>query len=264
MESIPPRLKVIDLEERNELEPMLVKNPDIIEEGLKILTHQLMTESGPLDILAVDSEGVLVIIELKNEIDEWQLNQGVRYYDWVRNNLAWLARAYPQIDPTQNPRLILIAPNFSDELKRLAKYVNIDLELKQYHALELPDGKRTIICSNIVVEAASESKEILTIANKINLMEPELMKQLAKQCLDNLVKREVELRPIQGRWISVWYRNKRFMHIGFRKKFFVCELENPDGSWTNKIRIISTEDWTDLMKDCIEPEMKYIEARKNV
>lgn len=64
------RIKSVELKELEELEPLLVKNPDLIEEGMKVLARQLQTDIGRLDILAVDSEGALVIIELKDEIDD--------------------------------------------------------------------------------------------------------------------------------------------------------------------------------------------------
>lgn len=58
-------VKKIEIREREELEPILVANPELLEEGLRIVSHQLATPTGPLDILAVDDEGALVIIELK-------------------------------------------------------------------------------------------------------------------------------------------------------------------------------------------------------
>jgi len=87
------KVKPIDLKERDELEPLLVANPDVIEQGLQIVCHQLMTDSGPLDILAVDDEGTLVIIELKNEAAEGHLDQALRYYDWCRQNISWISKA---------------------------------------------------------------------------------------------------------------------------------------------------------------------------
>src|SRR3990172_5259164 len=101
------KVKPITLPER-ELESILVANPDVIEQGLHIISHQHPTDSGPLDILAVDSEGTLVIIELKNEASDGHLDQGLRYYDWCRLNISWISQIYSaqyQIDPNLQPRL---------------------------------------------------------------------------------------------------------------------------------------------------------------
>ena len=82
------KVKAISVREKDELEPLLVANPDIIEDGLKIIAHQHPTDSGPLDILAVDSDGTLVVIELKNEAADGHLDQGLRYYDWCRQKIS--------------------------------------------------------------------------------------------------------------------------------------------------------------------------------
>jgi RecB family endonuclease NucS len=105
------KLKKINIREREELEPMIIDDPELIEEGLKIITHQLMTDSGPLDILAIDSDNCLVIIELKVEAVDGHIDQGLRYYDWCRQNISWIAQAYKsfKINPEINPRLILVA-----------------------------------------------------------------------------------------------------------------------------------------------------------
>jgi len=137
------RVTPVHLKEREELEPLLVDNSDVIERGLKVITHQLMTDSGPLDILAVDFNGALVVIELKNcPVDE-HLDQGLRYYDWCRQNISGISMAYSdkfQIDPNLPLRLMLIAPSFTDLVRRIAKYIDCKLHLVEYQAFEV--GRR--------------------------------------------------------------------------------------------------------------------------
>ena len=47
------------------LEDTLVKNPDLLIPGLKLVGRQTPTAGGPLDLLGVDEEGRLVVFELK-------------------------------------------------------------------------------------------------------------------------------------------------------------------------------------------------------
>ena len=47
------------------LEDAIVKNPDLLEEGLTLIGRQTQTEGGPLDLLGVDDVGRLVLFELK-------------------------------------------------------------------------------------------------------------------------------------------------------------------------------------------------------
>jgi hypothetical protein len=132
------KVKAVSVREKEELEPLLVANPQIIEEGLKVVDHQHPTDSGPLDILAIDSEGTLVVVELKNEAAESHLDQGLRYYDWCRQNISWIANAYSakaKINSEAAPRLMLIAPAFTDTVRRIAKYIDADLTLIEYHVL---------------------------------------------------------------------------------------------------------------------------------
>src|SRR5437667_9395618 len=102
------KVKAISVRETEELEPMLIAHPDVIESGLKIISHQQPTDSGPLDILAVDEEGTVVVVELKNEAAEGHLDQGLRYYDWCRENISWIATAFAKsfkVNPESTPRL---------------------------------------------------------------------------------------------------------------------------------------------------------------
>src|SRR5208283_6072198 len=129
------KVKCVSLTEREELEPSLIADPDLIEPGLKVITHQLMTDSGPLDILAVDFDSALVVIELKTTPDDGHLDQGLRYYDWCRQNVSWISLVYSdkfEIGPGLPVRLMLVAPSFTDLVKRIAKYIDCELDLVEY------------------------------------------------------------------------------------------------------------------------------------
>lgn len=150
-----PALKPVQLAER-ELESLLESNPDAVEEGLVILARQLETDTGPLDLLAVDGSNVAVVIELKVEPEDGHLAQGLRYYDWVTTNIGWISKVYPKVNPKGTPRLLLIAPEFTDTVRRIAKYVNFGDELSapeliEYTALMLLDGSRGLFCRSLEV-----------------------------------------------------------------------------------------------------------------
>lgn len=166
------RIKKIELKEKEELEPLLLAAPEHLETGMRVVAYQVTTPTGLLDILAVDEEGALVVIELKNEVDEGegQLLQALRYYDWCFENRAWLAHAYRNkgIDPHKELRLILVAPDFSESLKRLSKYLTIEVELFRYQAVELPDGQRDIVCNQVFYEERPELPRISTIDQSVD------------------------------------------------------------------------------------------------
>ena len=71
----------------SDIENLLVKYPDWIEEGLKILGNQVQTSTGPLDLLCEDKDGNIVIVELKytkhNKADDKTVGQVLRYKGWA-------------------------------------------------------------------------------------------------------------------------------------------------------------------------------------
>lgn len=53
------------MDSERHLEEILVKNPELLMPGLTLVGRQTQTEGGPLDLLGVDSDGRLVVFELK-------------------------------------------------------------------------------------------------------------------------------------------------------------------------------------------------------
>jgi Holliday junction resolvase-like predicted endonuclease len=265
METKIIKVKAVSVREREELEPLLIANPDIIEEGLKVVTHQHPTDSGPLDILAVDSEGTLVVVELKNEAAESHLDQGLRYYDWCRQNISWIASAYigkAKIDPDATPRLVLIAPAFTDTVRRIAKYIDVELDLIEYHAFENEKGERGLICTKIDFGQAPEPPDIPSIEKKMEYFQSDKVKDLFKSVLDELAAKQVESKPIQGLWISFWYRGKRFMYMAPKRNFFVAQVLAPDGNWHRTIRISTPKEWDAAFQKHVAKYMQYLDANQ--
>lgn len=259
------KLKEVRLKEREELEPLLVDNPDSIEEGMKILAHQLPTDSGPLDILALDADGVLTVIELKDEVNDGQLDQGLRYYDWARSNIAWLSRNYKGIDDKQMPRLVLIAPGFSEALRRVAKYTTLNedelLDLKEYHALQLPNGEKTILSVPVDVGEAPKPLEIPSLEDKLAHIQSQKIRQLLQKCIEQLRKMNIEVKPIGGNKITGWYKGKRFVWMATRQHWFVCSIQGLDGEWTEDFKITTKAEWQKVFSKHIVPTYKTIEGR---
>ncbi len=62
---VEPLSPVSEMPSELALEDLLVRNPEMLETGLKLVGRQTPTESGWLDLLAVDRDGRLVVYELK-------------------------------------------------------------------------------------------------------------------------------------------------------------------------------------------------------
>jgi RecB family endonuclease NucS len=64
-------------------------NPDALEKGLNLLGRQYPTAVGPIDLLAKDTNGVYVVIELKKgQSGDKVVGQIARYLTWVMQRLA--------------------------------------------------------------------------------------------------------------------------------------------------------------------------------
>jgi hypothetical protein len=255
------KFKRISIRERDELEPIIVANPEVIEDELRIIAHQHPTDTGTLDVLGVDSEGTLVVMELKNEASDSHLDQGLRYYDWCRQNLAWIAQAYKKynINSENHPRLLLIAPSFTDNVKRIAKYVDVELQLFEYHAIEHEKGDRGIICTEIDYGQPPEPPPIPTIEKKLEYFQDNDVKNLFKTVLTELQSKGIEIRPIHGLWISFWYKGKRFMYMSPKRTFFVAQVLTPEGTWAGRQRVTKREDWQAIFDNHIAKYMEYLE-----
>lgn len=261
--SMPSKITPIELSEQ-ELESLIVSDPSQIEEGLKVVSRQHPTDSGPLDILAIDLNGSAVVLELKIGAEEDHLDQGLRYYDWVRKNIAWLARTYSAfgLNPDRPIRLALIAPSFTDNVRCTAKYVDIELQLFQCQAVRDSRGERTIFCTEIDIDQPSEPPEILSEAEKINYIQDEKVRSLFKTALDELNKIGVERRSISHLWFSFRFKGKRFLYMCPKRKFFVAEVLNPDGTWYDgRIRISSRSEWKVFSREHIQPYIAKLKER---
>lgn len=256
------KLKRISLGEREELEPIILNNPEVIEEGLRIITHQLMTDTGPLDILAVDSDGCLVISELKIEAVDEHIDQGLRYYDWCSQNIAWIAQAYKSysINLDLSPRLVLVSPSFTENVKRIAKYINVDLQLFEYVALQNEQKEKTIICTQIDFGQPAEPTLIPTLEKKVEYFKDKAIRVLFEKVLEELKMKGIEIKPIHGLWISLWYKNKRFSYIAPKKNFFSISILTTGDTWTQRLRINNESDWKNIYEQYI---IKYIEYLEN-
>lgn len=95
-----------------DLEDQILSHLDLLEPGLTLLSRQESSEVGRLDLLARDSEGRTVIIELKaGEAKDSSIGQIARYVGW-----------YGQKEG-KTPRAILVASGFSEPLRYAAKAI---------------------------------------------------------------------------------------------------------------------------------------------
>ncbi|MEM3565852.1 MAG: endonuclease NucS [Candidatus Bathyarchaeia archaeon] len=138
-------IEKISIESRQELEQMIVNEINMVEKGLTVICSNVpINDKTTLDVLCHDSNGQLVILQLNVEEDDAMLLQGLQSFDYVDKFKSFLKATYNKhkIDDKEKPRLILIAPSFSDAVRRAVESMKgIHIDLYEWEYLKLGDHK---------------------------------------------------------------------------------------------------------------------------
>lgn len=154
-----------------QLEDLVRRYAGKVEDGLTYVDHQhATTVGGRLDVLLVDSGDSLVIAELKVVEDDGMLLQGLDYYDYVASHLESFARLYelPAATPSQQVRLFLIAPSFSQTLVNRCRWIDAPISLFTYSCLRL-EGESDVIpvFAEVTVPSPPETIEVHQIGDHV-------------------------------------------------------------------------------------------------
>lgn len=229
--------KISKLSEK-ELEDRIIKYPQLIEEGLQYLEHQRHTVSGRLDILFVDSNGTIVVAELKVIEDSNMLLQGLDYFDFISEKIEGFARLHSKfnIDVEKYPRLMLIAPNFSPTMINRCKWLNPDIKISLlvYQYVTFPDNNddtlifipQEISVNPTVLKKPPELTELLTY------IKSEAIRDLAKNILKDTeaISKEITIDPLQwGK--SVKHKGSVIYYWEPRQTCIRVSTYNDEGEW---------------------------------
>lgn len=200
-EIVDGRLKPLETSLANEgrkesldLESWIASNPSIIRPGLTVIGRQVVTGSGPLDLLAIDRSGDLVIVELKRDrLPRETLAQAMDYASdvasWGIDKLSEVCIKYtgksleevlgehlPDVDlesfaVNESHRIILVGFAIEASLERMVEWlsdgygVGINAVILKYVRTSSGDEvlTRTAIISEQTEEARVKSKKF-TIA----------------------------------------------------------------------------------------------------
>jgi hypothetical protein len=117
-----------------------------------------------LDILCHDGNGQLVIVQLSVGEDDFMLFHGMQSLDYVNRFKTFLKATYNKhrINDQEQPRLILIAPSFSDTLRHTVESMKgIRIDLYEWEYLKLGDHKGLRLQSIFAWAPTEMPKEII-------------------------------------------------------------------------------------------------------
>jgi hypothetical protein len=255
------KYKVAEISEK-ELEEMVRNGADLIEEGLKYIDHQKRTERGPLDVLFADSGNALVVAELKVTEDEGMLVQGLDYYDYIASNIEGFARAYRErkIDPTQKPRLFLIAPSFSVSLLNRCKWIDISLSLFTFQCLVFEDNPKEIVpvFKEITIPPRLQPVEVYTTDQKLNYITDDNVRKIAEELLKEIQswdKDNILIEAIKYS-ISIKVSGRVFMYLDPRRKRFLVSTWDDEDKWSS-FPIQQPDDLSQELRNLLKGNYEY-------
>ena len=178
------------LESEELLENTLVENPNLLIEGLTLVGRQTPTEGGPLDLLGVDSDGRLIVFELKrgtlsrdavaqiidyaSYLDDMALDDladhisersGANGIDKIENFHEWYdTQGFGELEALKPLRLFLVGLGAGDRTERMVRFLannsNMDISLLAFHGFDY-DGK-TLLAKQVEVEGTEDIDPRLT------------------------------------------------------------------------------------------------------
>ena len=167
------------------LEETLVRNPDLLIPGLRLVGRQTPTDGGPLDLLGVDEDGRLVVFELKrgtlsrdavaqiidyasdldakNDValaEHIAANSGEGGIDRIEDFEEWYGENTEgqSLESLRPLRLFLIGLGADERTERMVRFLaentGMDISLLTFHGFAY-DGK-TLLARQVEVEPAAE------------------------------------------------------------------------------------------------------------
>ncbi len=168
-----------------DLEPWLASNPEIIGSDIMIIGRQVISKSGPIDLLGIDKSGNTVIIEIKRaDLPREALAQAIDYAsdvaEWTVEKLGEICSKYskkafqdafsesfPDIDLeninfNSMQRIILVGFSVESSLERMIEWlsdsygVNVNAVVLSYVKTKV--GEELLIKTSIISEEMEQER----------------------------------------------------------------------------------------------------------
>jgi Endonuclease NucS len=251
----------IDIAKESELEHLVMKEPDALERGLRILTHQRRAHSKFRDILATDAEGVLVVIELKTGEDDGMLLQALEYYDYISVNRDRLEKEFQKVSKInieEDPRIILVASSFSERIKKAARYITPEIYLMEYSYLESKAAERGLVFKEVAINADSGYAPPTSLESVLDYISEQELRALCEKVHNEIIKRLPNVEVIPRRH-EIHYKcmNRSLGGLALRKQLFYPWWRYPDKQEWQEAVIAKKDDWAKKR----EKVLKGFEAR---
>jgi hypothetical protein len=171
--------------ETYDLEAWIASNPSIVGPDLIIIGRQVPTKSGPLDLLAVDKDGNLIVIELKRDIlPREALAQAIDYAsdiaDWNIQRISGVCIKHTQksledlldekfpdinlegINVNETQRIILVGFSIESPLERMIEWLsnnyNVNINAVVLNYVKTRNGEELLTRTSIISEEVEQER----------------------------------------------------------------------------------------------------------
>ena len=222
----------------DELHEFIENGLQKIEDGLDLIEHE-MDLGGPIpDFLCVDSGSKLTIIEVKLTKDRYIFWQGIEYFHRVDKNKHLIAHAYKEknIDPSQEPRIILVAKDFSDDTIRACDYFNQQVDLFTYKVIKYENMDKGILFFPVDIPSIPTISLPTTVKDHEDYITREELKSIFNFTREKI--KEIDSKNLKEyakkSYIAYSYKNKIIAGIKIRRKYFEIIVNY----WDEKVQTI--------------------------
>jgi hypothetical protein len=203
------------------------------------------------------------VAELKVVEDDGMLFQGLDYYDHVSTHIESFARLYRahSISPTQQVRLLLVAPSFSQAVINRCKWFKLLPSLYTFVCLKF-EGEDDLVpvVSEQQVPTPPETIEVAHCDDHINYITDSAVRAKATALLAEIEEwrpENISLDAIKDA-ISMKVNNRVFAYFVPGWRHYVIHTYDGEGEW-KPFPIKSDDDLTKLMpsiKTAMEKRLK--------
>jgi hypothetical protein len=232
-----PNYRKVEVSEQ-QLEDLVRQYVGEIEDGLVYVDHQQSTAAGGrLDVFMVDSGRALVVAELKVVEDDGMLLQALDYYDYVATHVEAFARLYKahKPDPTQQVRLFLVAPVFSQTLINRCKWIDVPISLFTFSCLKIQGAEGILpVFSEQAIPSPPETIEVHHLSDHLEYITDAEVRAKVSTLLEEVKEWKagrIALDAIKYA-ISMKVDGHLFAYLEPRRKYFAISTYNAEGTWT--------------------------------
>jgi hypothetical protein len=229
LQPVDTRMANAGRKEAHDLEEWIASNPSIISPDIVVIGRQTPTKSGPLDLLAIDKQGNVVIIELKrdalprealvqamdyaSDVAEWsveKLSENCTKYTG-KNLEEKLIESFPDInleniDLNEVQRIFLVGFGIEGSLERMVNWlssnysVSINAILLKYIKTISGDEllTRTAVISEVIEQLRTEKKKKFEIqmSDEPGTYPPDILAKRLKQYLSQSLWSAQRMRKV--------------------------------------------------------------------